>query len=194
MNAARPHLQPVSNEEAAELSELMSGISRGDRLAIARFFDRFEREVNRLVWVMLGADVDHDDLVNQAFETMLKKVSRVQAPAALHGWVRQVTVNIVRMELRRRRWLRLFSSNEEAALAHPDLRIPDERERERLRQLYAALGKLGADERTLVVLRHFEGLELTELAATLELSLSTLKRRLARAEEKLTRTLQGAGT
>lgn len=194
MNAARPHLQPVSDAEAVELAELMSGIARGDRLAIGRFFDHFEREVNRLVWVMLGADADHDDLVNQAFETMLKKVARVQAPAALHGWVRQVTVNIVRMELRRRRWLRLFSSDDEAALAHPDLRIPDERERERLRQLYAALSRLSPDDRTLVVLRHFEGLELTELAATLEVSLSTLKRRLGRAEEKLSRTLLGAGT
>ncbi|MDP1821695.1 MAG: RNA polymerase sigma factor [Archangium sp.] len=188
MNAARPHLQPVSDREAAELAELAAGIARGEREAIGRFFDRFEREVNRLVWTMLGADPEHDDLVNEAFETMLKKISSLRLPGAMYGWVRQITVNTVRMELRRRRW-RLFTSNDEAVLTHPDLNVPDEQERARLRHLYAALGRLNPDDRTLVVLRHLEGLELTELADTLDCSLSTLKRRLARAEHRLARTL-----
>lgn len=188
---ARPHLQPVSEEDASALAELVRRASAGEREAVGAFFDRFEGEVNRLVWTMLGADADHDDLVNAAFEVMLGKLGSVRAPAALHGWVRQVTVNTVRMELRRRRWRKLFGSSDEKALEHPDLKVPDEGERARLRDLYAALGRLGPDDRTMVVLRHFEGLELTELAATYELSLATLKRRLARAEQRLERIVLG---
>lgn len=189
MTAARPHLQPISDREAAELVELIAGITRGEREAIGRFFDRYQREVNRLVWTMLGADADHDDLVNEAFEAMLKKIATLRIPGAMYGWVRQITVNTVRMELRRRRWRFFVSSDDDGALEHPDLSVPDEQARERLRQLYAALARLKPDDRMMVVLRHLEGLELTELAETLGCSVSTLKRHLARAEERLARAL-----
>jgi RNA polymerase sigma-70 factor (ECF subfamily) len=189
MTAARPHLQPVNEREAVELEVLLAAVARGDREAIGLFFDRFEREVNRLVWTMLGADAEHDDLVNQAFEVMLQKIGSVRSPAAVSGWVRQVTVNTVRMELRRRRWRRFFSSEEEKALEHPDFSVPDEHERARLRALYRALDRLSVDDRTLIVLRHLEGLELTELAEAVEVSLATVKRRLARAEARLSKTM-----
>lgn len=189
MTAARPHLQPVNERDAVELEALLAAVARGERESVGLFFDRFEREVNRLVWTMLGADAEHDDLVNQAFESMLQKLASVRSAAALHGWVRQVTVNTVRMELRRRRWRRFFSSEEEQALEHPDFSVPDEHERARLRALYRALDRLSVDDRTLIVLRHLEGLELTELAEAVDVSLATVKRRLARAEARLSKTM-----
>jgi RNA polymerase sigma-70 factor (ECF subfamily) len=185
VTAARGHLQPVSDDEVAQLRALLDGLRRGERSAVGALFDRFEREVNRLVWALLGADADHDDLVNDAFEAMLKRAAEVRAPAALRAWVRQVTVNTVRMELRRRRWRRLFTRDEDAALEHPDLRVPDDAQRERTRALYRALAALSADERLVVVLRHLEGLELTEVAEATSCSLATLKRRLTRAEARL---------
>lgn len=139
-----------------------------------------------------GADADHDDLVSDAFEAMVKKVGQVRNVEATRAWVRQVTVNTVRMELRRRRWRRLFTRDEEKALQHPDLRIPDEAQRERTRCLYRALERLPVDERSMLALRHLEGLELTEVAAAMGQSLSTLKRHLARAEARLAGLLKGS--
>ncbi len=191
---SRSHLQPVSPNEEAEVRALLEAVARGERVAIGAFFDRFEADVNRLIWSMLGADASHDDLVNQAFETMLKKVSALRQPSALRAWVRRVTVNTVRMELRRRRWQRLFSRTPEEALTYPDLRVPDEAERERARGLYHALSKLSAEERSVIVLRHVEGLELTEVAEAMELSLATLKRHLTRAEARLGALLGRSGT
>jgi RNA polymerase sigma-70 factor (ECF subfamily) len=185
VTAVRSHLQPVTEDEVAQLGALLAGLRRGERQAVGALFDRFEREVNRLVWALLGADTDHDDLVNDAFEAMLKRAAEVRQPAALRAWVRQVTVNTVRMELRRRRWRRFFTRDEDAALEHPDLRVPDDAERERTRALYRALAALSADERLVVVLRHLEGLELTEVAEATGCSLATLKRRLSRAEARL---------
>lgn len=185
MTVARSHLYPVSQTGEADLRALLDGVGRGEREAVGLFFDRFEREVNGLVWALLGADADHDDLVSEAFEAMVKKAGRVRNVAATRAWVRQVTVNTVRMELRRRRWRRLLSLDEEEALDHPDLRVPDEAERARTRALYRALGRLSDHDRTLLVLRHIEGLELTELAETLGSSPSTLKRHLVRAETRV---------
>lgn len=49
----------------------------------------------------------------------------------------------------------------------------------------AALHTLTADEHTAVVLRHGEGLSLEEVAAALDVSLATAKRRLSAGESKL---------
>lgn len=193
MVAAHKYLQPVDEGDAEALAGLITGVARGERDAAARFYDRFEAEVNRLVWALLGADADHDDLVNEAFQQMLCQVHRVRAPAALRGWVRRVTVNVVRQALRRRRWRRLFSGGEEEALQHPDLEVPDEATRERLRGLYRALGVLSADERAVLLLRHVQGYELTEAAEALGCSLATVKRWLARAEARARHHLETGG-
>jgi RNA polymerase sigma-70 factor, ECF subfamily len=185
MTVSRSHLQPVSPSGEAEVRALLDGVTRGERAAIGAFFDRFEADVNRLVWSILGADASHDDVVNEAFETMLKKVADLRQVSALRAWVRKVTVNTVRMELRRRRWNQLFSRTPEEALDYPDLRAPSEVELERTRALYRALAKLSANERSVIVLRHLEGLELTEVADSVGLSLATLKRHLTRAEARL---------
>lgn len=191
--SARSHLAVVSPDEASALAELLARVVAGDRQGIGAFFDRFEPEVNRLVWRLLGADADHDDVVNQAFETMLARVGEVHTPSSLPGWVRAVTVNAVRMTVRGRRWRRFFSfeATDDEVLAHPDLRVPDEQERERLRLLYRALSQLNADDRSVLVLRHLEGLELTEVAEAMSCSLATLKRWLARAETRLAARLKG---
>jgi RNA polymerase sigma-70 factor (ECF subfamily) len=56
--------------------------------------------------------------------------------------------------------------------------------RDALRATYAALDALPADERVAFALRFIDGMELTEVAAACETSLATIKRRLARAEDR----------
>ena len=60
-------------------------------------------------------------------------------------------------------------------------------ERMLLRKVKAVLDGLSVDDRLAFTLRHFEGLELTEVAETLKMSLSTAKRRIARAEAEFKR-------
>jgi RNA polymerase sigma-70 factor (ECF subfamily) len=59
--------------------------------------------------------------------------------------------------------------------------------REGVRRLYRALDRLDAGSRVLFVLRHVEAFELTELARAEGCSLATVKRRLARAEQRFER-------
>lgn len=187
MSTARGLLMLAEPSQEDELRELIDGVRSGEPRAVTRFFYRYEATVNRLVWRLLGADAAHDDVVSVTFETMLRRIGEVRAPTSLEGWVRAVTVNATRMELRRRRWRRLVPRSLEADedLDHPDLSVPDEGQRERLRALYRALGRLGDEDRQMLVLRHLEGLELTEVADAVRCSLATLKRRLARAEARL---------
>jgi RNA polymerase sigma-70 factor (ECF subfamily) len=49
------------------------------------------------------------------------------------------------------------------------------------------LGRLPSDERIAFALRHIEGMELGRLAEACGVSLATIKRRLARAEQRFAR-------
>ncbi len=184
------HLRSVPASDEADGAAMLAGLAEGDRAAARAFFDRFQRDVNRLVWALLGGDREHDDLVQETFEALFKSVHSVTSAAALTGWVRSVTVNTVRNALRRRRWRRLFTREEEG-LEIADATVPDEGRREAARRVWSALARLDPDERVLLILRNIEGYELTECAEATRCSLATVKRRLDRASAKLRTLLEG---
>lgn len=180
MSNALPALAYVGDEALRELLK-----SRDERAA-AWLYDAFEGEVNRIVWSLLGADRDHDDIVHEALCMILKSAHQVNDLSRLKGWVRTVTVNAVRLTLRKRRWLRRFGLLEDDPEGERfEALVPDEQQRETARNLYRALNTLEPDERNALVLRHVEGLELTEVAEACGCSLATIKRWLLRAEEKV---------
>jgi RNA polymerase sigma-70 factor (ECF subfamily) len=63
---------------------------------------------------------------------------------------------------------------------------------ERQRALRTALQKLGQAYRETVVLRDIEGFSYEEIATTLEISVGTVKSRLARGRQELRRRLEGS--
>ena len=161
--------------------DLVARLKAGGAGAAALLFDRFEADVNRLVWRTLGADADHDDLVQQAFLEILKNVHKLRDPARLRSWVISVTLNTVRTEIRRRRFRRPFFA--EAPTEHDFAHLGEDHEgHELLARTYAILDRLPANERIAFVLRYIEGYKLTEAAEACGCSLATFKRRLARAE------------
>ncbi len=180
----RPRLRAVID------GDFLEGLFRREPAAAGMLFDRFQAEVNRLVRCLLGADAGHDDLVQETFETILKRIHTLNDAAALPGWIRKVTVNTVRMELRRRRWKRLFLPADEGLDAADD-HVLDHDQRETARQVRRTLGGLDDDTRLLLMLRHVEGYDLMEVAEAFDVSLATVKRKLSRAEEQFARRYEG---
>ena len=90
-------------------------------------------------------------------------------------------VRVARGALRTRRiksWFRLTNDGELPELVERDPAA--ERARVAVGRLYAILDTLDDESRLLFVLRHIEGLEIAEVAACLDISVATVKRRLAR--------------
>jgi RNA polymerase sigma-70 factor (ECF subfamily) len=146
---------------------------------------RFGQEVNRLVWRLLGADVEHDDLVQDIFEKLMRTTHQVREPDALVGWVRAVTVNAVRSELRKRKVRRLFFRSESERAEPVRDGVGTAEGREGLKKLYRILDVMPADDRIAFVLRYVEGLSVPEVAEQCNCSLATVKRRIARAQGQL---------
>jgi len=162
-------------------AELVEGLAAGRAAAAAELHRRFGPRIDRWVWRLLGADSEHEDVVQQVYVNVLTGIGGLKRSSALAGWIDSVTIRTVHKELRRRRIRRLvtFSSPtiELAVAGRPgDLEawVP---------RFYAVCERMRAEDRIVFVLRHVEGLPLEETARAAACSLATAKRRLVRAHE-----------
>ncbi|MEL6546149.1 MAG: sigma-70 family RNA polymerase sigma factor, partial [Myxococcota bacterium] len=113
----------------------------------------------------------------------------VHDPGKLRAWLRRVTVNRVRMEMRRRKSRRRSSHDEyiDERFVAGDESEEEIAQRELLNLAYRVIEQLPVDERIAFVLRRVEGLSLEEVAENLGCSLATAKRRLRKAIDRFDR-------
>lgn len=168
---------------------LVAGLRAGETWARAALFDRCAPDVERILRRILGYEIHTDmaDLVHDTFVQALASIDQLRDAGALRGWMQSIAAHTAYRTIRSRRvrrWLRFWEPSQLPEVpvegVNPDVR-------EAYRRTYMVLDRLPADERIAFVLRHVEGMDLGQVAETCRVSLSTIKRRLARAEGRFTR-------
>jgi RNA polymerase sigma-70 factor, ECF subfamily len=178
----------------AELDDaaLARALIRGDATVPRVAWSRFAPMVHRMLKRALGPGQDVEDIAQDVFMTFFRKVKGLRAPEALRAFVIAITSMTIRYELRRRalrRWLRLGSEPLEDVV-DDQAQGADSEAREALRRFYTILDSVNARDRTAFMLRFMEGLELTEVASALDISVATVKRRLARVWDRVARLVE----
>jgi RNA polymerase sigma-70 factor, ECF subfamily len=136
--------------------------------------------VHRLIG---GRDGEVDDIVQETFIDAFEDLARIQDPRA---WLITVAVRRTRRYLARRRRRALFGF----LLRDYAPRASDPRDRQPVDELYDVLGRIPEDLHIPWALHHVEQLSLPETAAACEVSLATVKRRIAEADERIRRRLE----
>lgn len=166
---------------------LVAAAVAGDRLAKQTLFERHAPMVNRLARRLLGPGVDANDLVQDAFVEALLGIHRLKNRQAFQSWLCSIVVRTAQKRQRRRRLLERFGLLRQQPLeldgfcsptAPPDVAAE-------LRAIYVLLHTLPVEVHIALVLRRIEGLSVEAIAEQMRLSVSTVKRRLAAAEERL---------
>ena len=181
-----PVLELVPKESGNE--EIIEGLKASKPWAARSLYDRFEELVNRLVWRTLGADPEHDDVVQQVFLNILTSIHKVENPAMLRSWITSVTVNTVRRELRSRCYRGIFRLVPDVA-ADVDHQIPAS-DRKLVRSSFTILRRMSVDDRLAFSLHFIEGQTLSEVATATGVSLATVKRRIARARKSFVKEVE----
>jgi RNA polymerase sigma-70 factor (ECF subfamily) len=168
----------------ADDATLARAAAAGDPRAASVLWDRFSPIVRRLLRRTLGPGAEVEGLLQEVFLRALQKLGGLPEGAQLKPFMIAVTVRVLSGELKRhrvRRLLRLQSPWHSA-----DFFIgADVTTRSALSALYRILDELDADARLAFTLRHFEGLQITELASAMDASVARAKRRLARANARV---------
>jgi RNA polymerase sigma-70 factor, ECF subfamily len=175
-------LHPAIRDNAA----LLQGLRAGEPWARSAFFERFAPHVQRLLRRILGPQprVEIPDLIHDVFVKALGSIDQLREPEAMLAWMQAITTraafHAIRAE-RARRWLRFWEPAEIAEVASDGV---DTEVLEAYRRTYAVLDRMPAEERIVFALRYIDRMELAPIAAACDVSLATVKRRLARAEQR----------
>jgi RNA polymerase sigma-70 factor, ECF subfamily len=167
----------------ADDGTLARAASSGDPRATGVLWDRFSPLVRRMLRRTLGPSAEVEGLLQEVFLRVLRQLGGVPESAQLKPLVVAVTVRVLSAELKRHRVRRLFRLH--SPWSRPERSSLDGSVRPALSALYEILDSLDADARLAFSLRHFEGLQLPELAAVTDASIASAKRRLSRANARV---------
>jgi RNA polymerase sigma-70 factor, ECF subfamily len=150
--------------------------------ASAAIWERYYPLVRRVLARAIGPRHDVEDLVQEVFLRLYRKLPSLRDPALLRNFILAITAHVLKGDLRTRwlrRWLR-WGHEDQGEMPEPATEDVDRDAREALGRLYRILDGLSPRHRAAFVLRHIEGLELLDVAAALGISLATAKRWLPR--------------
>jgi RNA polymerase sigma-70 factor (ECF subfamily) len=140
----------------------------------------------RLTLAIVGDEADARDATQETFVAAWRRIRGLRDPDRFDAWFQRIAMNSARMTVRARgrRRVREVPAGDIAALAAM-AGAPSPPERADAEILGAALDRLPADQRTLLVLHHLEGRGVAELAEILEIPGGTVKSRLHTARRAL---------
>lgn len=167
--------------------ELMVRGAGGDDQAFRALVERWERSVFAFLARMLGSAEEAQDLGQETFLRVIQQAGRYRAEGQFKSWLFRVAGNLARSRLRRRRiltWVRfepdIHEPNDEAAAPSEAL------ERAELRDaVRAALAKLPARQRQVLILRHYESMSYEQIARAMGTSARAVDSLLSRGKAAL---------
>lgn len=166
-------------------AQLLVALQANHTGASFSFHERYASHVRAVLVRTMGFDQELPDLINEVFYQALRSIGTVADGSRLKAWITKIAVHVARGCLRKRkreRWLRFYAQPAEIPVhGHPGR--PDD-SLETMREVYRVLDAMPVDQRLAFSLRYIEGMQLAELADVFDVSLATLKRRLARCERR----------
>ncbi len=154
--------------------------------AFETLYRRHVRYVAGVTYRLLGNDAEVDDVLQEAFLDAAGALGGLREPAEFRAWLVRITIRrVYRRMARKRRWHWLQSAVE---VVTPN--VSDPHSRQRVQDLYEALGALPAKLRIPWTLHAVDGETLPDVARLCDISLATAKRRIAEAGTRLDRRLR----
>jgi RNA polymerase sigma-70 factor (ECF subfamily) len=173
---------------------LVAEAAAGDRRAQSELYQRHVDTAWRRLGRMLGPDSEREDLVQQAFLEVFRGLGQFRGQASFATFLGRVLVNIACDHLRGRGRRPPLSDDLLDELAAPGASPEKNAEnRERLRLIWTLLDRIAPKKRIAFVLSEVEGLSLTEVAAVMDISADTARKRVDHAQRELRAMLQRRG-
>jgi RNA polymerase sigma-70 factor, ECF subfamily len=185
--------QPVALTEA----EAIRLAQAGNAAAFEFLYQLHGRRVYALCLRMVGNPADAEDLMQEAFLQLFRKIGTFRGESAFSTWLHRMTVNVVLMRLRKKSLPTdsleetLEPDAENSApkrdVGAPDLRLTGAVDRVNLER---CIEKLPPGYRTVFVLHDVQGYEHNEIADIMGCSVGNSKSQLHKARTRLRDLLQ----
>ncbi len=181
---------------ALEESTWVERARRGDEVAFAAIYDRYERRIFAYVYRIMGNPDDAADLTQETFVKAYQALPRLEPEQEMNlsAWLHRIASNACMDVLRRKRivnWLPWeHERGQGEGVSEPSThRLTDDPERsyerqETSKQVQAALNLMSPRNRMALILKEYQDLSCDEIAAILDVSRGAVKSILFRAREE----------
>jgi RNA polymerase sigma factor (sigma-70 family) len=178
------NLEGVRSGEREDAT-LVFALRAGERWAPKAILDRYSDRVSRFFARSTGRRLhDLEDLTQDVFLRVFA-CRAIQKPGSLRHFIMSVAARVLSRQIRYqqiRRSVCLSATGDVPEIATPPR---DDEARYTLRRCYEILERIRSRERAAFVLRYLEGMSLEEVAGQLNVSISTAKRLIRRAANKI---------
>src|SRR5437667_2704782 len=184
-DAKRPQRNKLSEQEAIERAK------QGDAGAFQFLYDLHKRRVYSLCLRMTGNTASAEDLAQEAFLQLFRKIGTFRGESAFSTWLHRMSVNVVLMQLRKKGLpvvpIDETTEGEEEVSVRKEPGAPDERMAGSIDRLHLprAVDELPPGYRRIFVLHDVEGYEHNEIASLVGCSIGNSKSQLHKARLKL---------
>jgi RNA polymerase sigma-70 factor (ECF subfamily) len=181
--------------KAASDAQLIARAQRGDEEAFAALFEAHKRRVYSLCLRMTGNTAEAEDLTQEAFLQLYRKISTFRGESAFSTWLHRLAVNVVLMHLRKKGLQQISLDEADTSQDEPvkrdygsdDRRLTGSVDRIGLQK---AIADLPPGYRAVFVLHDVEGYEHNEIAEIMKCSVGNSKSQLHKARMKLRERLR----
>jgi RNA polymerase sigma-70 factor (ECF subfamily) len=171
-------------------AELIERAKQGDEAAFEALYHLHKRRVYSLCLRMVSNPAQAEDLAQEAFLQLYRKIGTFRGESAFSTWLHRMTVNVVLMQLRKKglpvvSLEETLEADEEAPrkeFGAKDAKLAGSVDRLELRR---AIDRLPPGYRTVFILHDVEGFEHNEIAEIVGCSIGNSKSQLHKARLKL---------
>jgi RNA polymerase sigma-70 factor (ECF subfamily) len=188
----------LSDEEALFVARLQAN----DDAAYDELVRIYSASIFHVAYRMLGETAEASDVVQEIFLKVFRNIGGFKGEAALKTWIFKIAfseiLNRLRWWKRRHRYATVSLDEEPKGNGIPagqslpsSSPTPEQalQSKEQETAIQQALGRLSREHRSIIVLRDIEGFSYNEIADVLDVSIGTVKSRLARARADLKKSL-----
>ena len=181
------------------LTEIIHLAQQGDAAAFEHLYQSHSRRVYALCLRMVGNPTEAEDLTQEAFLQMYRKLQTFRGESSFSTWLHRVTVNIVLMKLRRKKPAEVSleenterdeeSPSPRSEFGQVDLRLTGSIDRINLQR---AIDQLPPGFKAIFILHDVQGYKHNEIGGILGCSTGNSKSQLHKARMRLRALLKGA--
>jgi len=164
----------------------------GEQAAFAELVRRHQNRVFRFLLRMMGCREEALELTQDTMLKAFRSLPGWRPDATFSTWLFRIASNAATDRLRRKKVVKYVPIEEHMDFPDPAAGPEDElQSAQRYRILEAALQRLQADYRQVLLLRELEGMSYAEIGDVLGLREGTVKSRIARARQALLEVCKG---
>lgn len=171
--------------------EVIRDILAGNVNRYAEIVNEYQQIVANLCYKMGGAKLDIPELTQQVFVELYTALPRFQFKSKLSTFIYRITVNVVCKDAKHSKRVQLPSESGVLDIASEDRNVEQEIIRnEQHQKLHKAIGMLGQEQRTALVLYTFNDFSYNDIADVMQCSTAKVEALIFRARKNLKKLME----